>query len=121
MTSKERSRLKGLAMNINATFQVGKDMVTPQFTEAVRESLEKNEIIKLSVLNNCADDPNVIAAILAERTGSEVVQVIGKKIVLYSRKTEERKKKEQKAREKKIADKKTVINKVKSGNKNGKK
>ncbi len=103
MNSKERARLKGLAMNIDPTFQVGKESITPQFTEAIRESLEKNELIKLSVLNNCADDPREIAAVLAERTGSELVQVIGKKIVLYSRKTDERKKKEAKEKEKKAA------------------
>lgn len=35
------------------------------------------------ILQNCADDPNEMAQILAERTRSQVVQVIGKKIVLY--------------------------------------
>ena len=39
--------------------------------------------MKLAVLKNCMEDPNVMAQILAERTGSQVVQVIGKKIVLY--------------------------------------
>ena len=29
------------------------------------------------------DDPRSIAEVLADRTGSQVVQVIGKKIVLY--------------------------------------
>ena len=39
--------------------------------------------ISISVLNNCADDPREIAQMVAERTRSQVVQVIGKKIVLY--------------------------------------
>lgn len=83
MNSKQRAYLKGLAMNITPSFQVGKGMVTPQFTNAIDESLEANELIKLNVLNNCLDEPYSIAATLAERTNSEVVQVIGKKIVLY--------------------------------------
>ena len=41
------------------------------------------ELIKINVLQNCADDPNELAQIVAERTHSQVVQVIGKKIVLY--------------------------------------
>ena len=50
---------------------------------AVSEALAARELIKLSVLKNCADDPKDIAQILAERTRSEVVHVIGKKIVLF--------------------------------------
>lgn len=38
---------------------------------------------KNSVLKNCADDPRALAEVIAERTRSQVVQVIGKKIVLY--------------------------------------
>ena len=51
--------------------------------EAIAEALEARELIKISVLNNCADDPREIAQMVAERTRSQVVQVIGKKIVLY--------------------------------------
>ena len=83
MTSKQRSYLKGLAMNIEPIFQIGKSALTPEITEAVRESFNKRELIKVSVLLNCLDDPKVIAEALASRTHSEVVQVIGKKIVLY--------------------------------------
>lgn len=83
MTSKQRAYLKGLAMNIDPIFQFGKNSLTPENTAAIAEALEKRELIKIHVLQNCADDPKTIAAIVAERTRSEVVQVIGKKIVLY--------------------------------------
>lgn len=83
MNSKQRSYLKGLAMNLDPSFQVGKGGVSPQNTEAIDENLEANELVKLTVLNNCLEDPKSIAAVIAERTKSEVVQVIGKKIVLY--------------------------------------
>ena len=61
MTTKQRAYLKGLAMNLDPIFQIG----------------------KISVLKNCADDPRALAEVIAERTRSQVVQVIGKKIVLY--------------------------------------
>lgn len=83
MNSKQRSYLKGLAMNIDPIFQIGKEMLTPEITEAVKESFNTHELIKINVLKNCMDDPKSMAQILAERTGSELVQVIGKKIVLY--------------------------------------
>ena len=56
------------------------------------EALEARELIKVSVLQNCADDPRELAAMLAERTRSQVVQVIGKKIVLYREGKNEKKK-----------------------------
>ena len=64
-------------------FQAGKNSLTPEFVKAVSEALEARELIKVSVLKNCADGPKELAAVLAERTRSQVVQVIGKKIVLY--------------------------------------
>lgn len=83
MTSKQRAYLKGLAMKIEPIMQIGKNSVTPEVTEAVSETLEARELVKISVLNNCTDDPKKLAVMLGERTHSEVVQVIGKKIVLY--------------------------------------
>ncbi len=83
MTSKQRAYLKGLAMKIDPIFQVGKSSITPEYTEAIREAFNTRELIKIAVLKNCMDDPRGIAEVLAERSGAEVVQVIGKKIVLY--------------------------------------
>ena len=83
MTSKKRSYLKGLAMTMDPIFQLGKSSLTPENTQAIAEALEARELIKINVLQNCADDPNELAQIVAERTHSQVVQVIGKKIVLY--------------------------------------
>lgn len=83
MTSKQRAYLKGLAMTLEPVFQIGKSGLTPEVAEAVREAFNKKELIKLAVLKNCMDDPWQMAEMLAERTGSQVVQIIGKKIVLY--------------------------------------
>ncbi len=83
MTSKQRAYLKSLASSRNSIFQVGKSSLTPELTQAVAQAFNRNELIKVSVLKNCLDDPREIAEMLAERTHSQVVQVIGKKIVLY--------------------------------------
>lgn len=83
MTSKQRSYLKGLASTLDPIFQVGKSSLTPELTGAIAESFHTRELIKISVLKNCMDDPREIAQIVAERTHSQVVQVIGKKIILY--------------------------------------
>lgn len=83
MTSKQRAYLMSLASNLQPIFQIGKASLTPEVTEAISESFNKKELIKIAVLKNCFDDPKEIAQILAERTHSQAVQVIGKKIVLY--------------------------------------
>ena len=83
MTSKQRSYLKGLAMVMDPIFQIGKSAVTPELTEALNDALNARELIKISVLKNCFDDPKIMAQIIADRTHAEVVQVIGRKIVLY--------------------------------------
>jgi RNA-binding protein len=83
MTSKQRAYLKSLASNLDPVFQIGKSSLTPELTEAVGECFNNNELIKVAVLKNCLDDPKAIAEAVAERTHSQVVQVIGRKIVLY--------------------------------------
>lgn len=93
MTSKQRSYLKGLAMNIDPIFQIGKSGLTPEITNAVIEVLEARELIKITVLKNCMDDGSNIAQILSERTHSEIVQVIGRRMVLYKQAKEEAKRK----------------------------
>lgn len=83
MTSKQRSYLKGLAMNLEPIFQIGKSSVTPENVEAISEVFNTRELVKISILKNCLDDPKEVANTVAERTRSQVVQVIGKKFVLY--------------------------------------
>lgn len=80
-------------MTMDPIFQIGKSSVTPELTVAIAEALEARELIKITVLKNCLDDGRSIAEVLAERTRSEVVQVIGKKIVLYKPAKDEAKRK----------------------------
>ena len=76
MTTKQRAYLKSLAMKIEPIFQIGKSSMSPGLTEAVSEALEARELIE----------------IIAGRTRSQVVQVIGKKIVLYREGKDDKKK-----------------------------
>lgn len=83
LTSKQRAYLKSLASNLTPLFQIGKSNLTPEFTEAILEAFNTRELIKISVLKGAEDDPREMAEMLAERTGATLVQVIGRKIVLY--------------------------------------
>ena len=91
MTTKQRAYLKGLAMNIDPILRIGKSSLTPEMVNAVAEALEARELIKLNVLKNCMDDIKELSVVLAERTRSEVVQTIGRRIVLYKESKEHKK------------------------------
>ena len=92
MTSKQRAYLKSLAMKTDPILQLGKGGVTPENTASVDEALAARELIKISILQNCLEDPRQMAETLAERTHSQVVQVTGRKIVLYREGKNEKKK-----------------------------
>ena len=82
LTSSEKKQLRVLANRINAVFQVGKDGVNDNMITDVLNYLNKNELMKVSILQNCPQDKNEVANIFAE-ADIEVVQVIGRTIVLY--------------------------------------
>lgn len=83
LTSKQRAYLKSLAMNMDPIYQVGKESLTAEIVTGLDEALTARELIKVSVQKNCDDDIKDIAETAAERTRSLVVQVIGRKFVLY--------------------------------------
>ena len=92
ITSKQRAYLKGLAMTMDPILQLGKGGLTPENTASVDEALAARELIKINVLQNCLEDSRQMAETLAERTRSQVVQVIGRKIVLYREGKDDKKK-----------------------------
>lgn len=83
MTTKQRSKLRSLAQNIEPVGQIGKGGLSENMISGLSDALEKRELVKITVLNNAEDDISDIAAELAEKLGAEVVCVIGHKVVLY--------------------------------------
>ena len=83
ITSKQRAYLRSLANSIDPILQVGKSGVTPELVKGIAEALEAREILKINILKNCFIEPREICRMITERTHSEPVQVIGRKIVVY--------------------------------------
>ena len=79
-------------MTSDTILRIGKDGLTPEVVKSAQEALEARELIKVGVLNNCFDDLKDLAERLSERTNSQVVQIIGKKIVLYREGRDDKKK-----------------------------
>lgn len=82
-TSKQRSNLRSIAQNLIPIGQVGKGGISENMVKSFSEALEARELIKISVLNNTDENPKDIAVEIAQQLNAEVVEVIGKKIVLY--------------------------------------
>jgi len=83
LTSKQRSYLRGLANTIEPIFQVGKGGIGDNLIKQFNDALEARELVKATVLRNAEASAREICEEIAERTGSEVVQVIGNRFVLY--------------------------------------
>ena len=83
LTSKERARLRGLANSQAPTHYVGREGITPEFTESVDAALERRELVKIGIQKSRPEEPKALADTLAGRTRSQVVSVVGGKFVLY--------------------------------------
>ena len=83
MTSKQRSYLKSLAVNLDTIFQIGKGGITDELCAQLLNVLNARELIKIKVLETSPLVAKDASIVIAEKTGAEVVQVIGTKIVLF--------------------------------------
>ncbi|WP_010531058.1 ribosome assembly RNA-binding protein YhbY [Lentibacillus jeotgali] len=83
LTGKQKRYLRSEAHHLKPIFQVGKTGVNDNMTGQIGEALEKRELLKVSILQNSPEDKNTAAEKLAEGTGAEIVQIIGKNIILY--------------------------------------
>lgn len=85
LTSKQRSVLRGIASTYETIFQVGKNGIQDTLITQVNDALRARELIKLRVLDNSPYSAREAADEIAEKTGADVVQVVGSRFVLFKR------------------------------------
>lgn len=83
LTGKQKRFLRSEAHHLQPVFQVGKQGVNEELISGVSEVLETRELVKVAILQNAPEEKSDVAQMLAEGTGAELVQVIGKTVVLY--------------------------------------
>lgn len=88
LSGKQKRFLRAEAHHLNPIFQVGKGGVNDNMIKQISDALEARELIKISVLQNCEEDKEVVAEQLVKGTEAELVQIIGNIIVLYKRSKE---------------------------------
>ncbi|GAB3071052.1 ribosome assembly RNA-binding protein YhbY [Salinicoccus sesuvii] len=91
LTSRQVKQLKSKAHHLNPIFQVGKNGVNDNFIEQIDDVLEKRELIKISILQNCLEDKDSVAQQISEGTNGHIVTVIGNTIILYRESKENKK------------------------------
>ena len=91
LTSKQRAILRAQANSLAVVFQVGKGEIDDALVQSTADCLAARELIKMKVLENSPYTAREAGELLAEKTGSECVQAIGSKFVLYKQKKKERK------------------------------
>lgn len=94
LTSRQKKYLKGLAHDLSALIQVGKEGLSEKLIEATDQELLRRELIKVKLGKNSGVEKDAAGITLSEATGSSLVQIIGKTLILYrpnpKRKKEER-------------------------------
>lgn len=88
LNSRQRAQLRGLANSLNATFQIGKSGIVPNMVNQISDALEMHELVKIHVLENCPLEVREACGEMAEATGADPVQVIGRKFIIYRRSEE---------------------------------
>ncbi|CAM3324239.1 MULTISPECIES: ribosome assembly RNA-binding protein YhbY [Saccharibacillus] len=83
LTGKQKRYLRSEAHHLNAIFQIGKGGFNDQLVRHINEAIETRELLKIAVLKNCDEEPKELGSKLAEAAEAELVQVIGRTIVLY--------------------------------------
>ena len=91
LTSKQRAALRAAANTLDPVFQVGKGEIDETLIKSTADCLAARELIKMKVLETSMYNAKEAAAILAEATGADVVQVIGSKFALFLKKKKESK------------------------------
>lgn len=83
LTTKQKAKLRSLAMTQRPIFQIGKNGLSEELIKGLNDALEAHELIKISILKNCSLNINEAAFDIASSTNSELVQIIGRNVVFY--------------------------------------
>ena len=87
LSGKQKRYLRGLANRIDQRFQLGKEAPGEGLYGTLKAALEAHELIKVALLQTCPLETKEAGELLAKNTDSELVQTIGRVIVLYRRST----------------------------------
>ena len=83
LTNNEKKQLKAIASTLDTKYQVGKNEITDTVVAILDKALTAHELIKIDVMKSVVAPVMELALDLSSRLNAEVVQVVGRVIVLY--------------------------------------
>jgi len=83
LTGKQIHYLRGLGHHLKPLVMLGRDGITDNVINAANAVLGGHELIKVKIGNGCLLERREAADAIAERTGSEVVQILGKTFLVF--------------------------------------
>ncbi|MGJ9381665.1 ribosome assembly RNA-binding protein YhbY [Salipaludibacillus neizhouensis] len=90
LTGKQKRFLRGEAHHLKPILQVGKGGVNENLIKQADDALEARELIKVSILQNCEEDKEVVAEEIRRGAKAEVVQIIGNTLIFYKESKEQK-------------------------------
>lgn len=83
LRGKQKTYLRGLGSQIKATVFIGKEGISAAVVQSVNNAFANSELIKLKVERGCPLDRRDVGHGIAASTQSELVQVLGRTLLLY--------------------------------------
>jgi RNA-binding protein len=83
LTGKQRRFLRGLGHHLDPVVQVGKEGISEGLVAALDAALLEHELVKVRLGDAVGDDRRTVAAGLADASGAELAQVLGRTLLLY--------------------------------------
>jgi len=87
LTNRQKRILKAKAHSLDPLVQIGKNGVTPEQIETIKTRLESHELIKIK-FNDYKSQKEPLSKEITQKTGSELVSIIGNILIVYKRRTE---------------------------------
>lgn len=83
LNNAQKRQLKGLASTLESKYQIGKSEITPSLIDMLDKALTAHELIKVQVMKNVISPIMELSLDLSSNLNAEVVQIVGKVIILY--------------------------------------
>ncbi|MFC4653068.1 ribosome assembly RNA-binding protein YhbY [Lactococcus nasutitermitis] len=82
LNGKQKRYLRSLAVNIRPIVQIGKSGLSNEILTSIRSACDARELIKVTILQNSDEERDDVAEAI-EEMGLNVVQIIGRNIVVF--------------------------------------
>lgn len=83
LSSGDKKALKSIANTLDVKYQLGKSGITDTAVDMFDKALTAHELIKIDVMKSVTTEIMELALDISSKTKAEIVNVIGRTIVLY--------------------------------------